>query len=553
MKKRTTEEFIELARQVHGDKYDYSKTVYVNKRSKVIITCPIHGDFEQNAHSHLNGRGCPKCGVRKSSKTRLTKTEKFIEKCRQKHGDKYSYDKVVFTKSRDKVIITCPIHGDFEQRASHHLSGQGCPKCCIEKRKNSVANLLERFNRIHNNFYQYNIVGSPRVKDKITIICPQHGPFLQTVGHHLRGEGCPECMKKKISISRKYTQEIFLKKANSIHNSYYTYRNDYTDSKTKIQIICPKHGVFTQTPDAHLQGQGCPHCGNNLSNAETEIFNMLSTLNPIQRERTILNGREIDIYLPSHKLGIEYHGLRWHTDFFGGKGRTYHLSKLNDCLYKGVNLIQIFEDEYMNNREIVLNKISHIVGLDNAKPKIFARKCVVHEITKDEAKEFLNRNHIQGFASASLYLGLKYEGSLIAVMTFLEESEGYWNLNRFATEITHNCIGAGGKLFKYFIRNYEFKEIKSFADRRWTINYDNNLYTKLGFENVGFTPANYTYYNPKVEKYKRFHKFGFRKQTLHKKYGLPLSMTESEMIKELGYDRIWDCGLIKYVYKQTNQ
>ena len=206
----------------------------------------------------------------------------------------------------------------------------------------------------------------------------------------------------------------------------------------------------------------------------------------------------------------------------------------------------------MNNREIVLNKISHIVGLDNTKPKIFARKCVAHEITKYEAKEFLNRNHIQGFASASLYLGLKYEGTLIAVMTFLEESEGYWNLNRFATEITHNCIGAGGKLFKYFIRNYEFKEIKSFADRRWTINYDNNLYTKLGFENVGFTPANYTYYNPKVEKYKRFHKFGFRKQTLHKKYGLPLSMTETEMIKELGYDRIWDCGLIKYVYKQTN-
>ena len=165
MKKRTTEEFIELARQVHGDKYDYSKTVYVNKRSKVIITCPIHGDFEQNAHSHLNGRGCPKCGVRKSSKTRLTKTEKFIEKCNQEHGDKYSYDKVVFTKSHDKVIITCPIHGDFEQRASHHLSGQGCPKCCIEKRKNSVANLLERFNRIHNNFYQYNIIGSPCVKD----------------------------------------------------------------------------------------------------------------------------------------------------------------------------------------------------------------------------------------------------------------------------------------------------------------------------------------------------------------------------------------------------
>ena len=490
MKKRTTEEFIELARQVHGDKYDYSKTVYVNKRSKVIITCPIHGDFEQNAHDHINGRGCPKCGKLSSSSSRTMERNEFIKKSNEIHDNKYDYSKTVYTKANDKVIITCPIHGDFEQRASHHLNGRGCPYCGINTR----------------------------------------------------------------SKKRKLKKEEILARFNAIHQNKYTYKDfTYQNISSKIEIFCKEHGFFKQRISEHLNGCGCPKCSNQKSQCEDEIFNMLSTLNPIQRERSILNGREIDIYLPSHKLGIEYHGLRWHTDFFGGKGRTYHLSKLNDCLYKGVNLIQIFEDEYMNNREIVLNKISHIVGLDNAKPKIFARKCVAHEITKDEAKEFLNRNHIQGFASASLYLGLKYEGSLIAVMTFLEESEGYWNLNRFATEIMHNCIGAGGKLFKYFIRNYKFKEIKSFADRRWTINYDNNLYTKLGFENVGFTPANYTYYNPKVEKFKRFHKFGFRKQTLHKKYGLPLSMSETEMIKELGYDRIWDCGLIKYVYKQTNQ
>lgn len=550
MKKRTTEEFIELAKQIHNGKYDYSKTVYVNKRTKVIITCPIHGDFEQIAHSHINGRGCPKCGAKKSSKTRLTKTEKFIRKCKQKHCGKYSYDKVIFTKSHNKVIITCPIHGDFEQRASHHLSGQGCPKCSIENRKNDTSKLIDRFKCIHNGFYQYECIGSPTVKDKIDIICPKHGKFRQTVSHHLSGEGCPECKKDKISLAQRYTQESFLKKANDKHMSFYQYGNDYVNSKTKIHIACPIHGDFWQTPDAHLQGQGCPHCGNNTSIAEGEIFNMLSDLHPIQRERSILDGREIDIYLPTHKLGIEYHGLRWHTDFFGGKGRKYHISKLNDCLDNGINLIQIFEDEYINHRDIVLNKISHIIGLDGTKPKIFARKCKVYEIMKDEAKDFLNKNHIQGFAGASLYLGLKYEDRLIAVMSFLEESTGYWNLNRFATDITHNCIGAGGKLFKYFIRNYNFNEIKSFADRRWTINYDNNLYTKLGFENVGFTPADYTYYNPKVEKYKRFHKFRFRKQTLHKKYGLPLIMTETEMIKELGYDRIWDCGLIKYVYKK---
>lgn len=124
-----------------------------------------------------------------------------------------------------------------------------------------------------------------------------------------------------------------------------------------------------------------------------------------------------------------------------------------------------------------------------------------------------------------------------------------WNLNRFVTDINYTCLGAGGKLFKYFISNYKCVEIKSFADRRWTTNPYNNLYTKIGFKFDSFTSPDYTYYNPKVEKYKRFHKFGFRKKILNKKYGLPLTMTETEMIKALGYDRIWDCGLIKYVYK----
>lgn len=487
MKKRTTEEFIELAKQIHGNKYDYSKTVYVNKRTKVIITCPIHGDFEQTSHDHLCGHGCKLCGKTNSSYSRTMTTKDFIKKSNEIHHDKYDYSKTVYTKANNKVIITCPTHGDFEQKASHHLDGRGCPHCGIdtrsEKRKIKKNELLNRFNNIHNNKYRY------------------------------------------VNIS-------------------------FQNTSSKIDIICPEHGIFKQIIGDHLRGCGCPKCSNQKSQCEDEIFNMLSDLRPIQHERSILDGREIDIYLPSHKLGIEYHGLRWHTDFFGGKGRKYHISKLNDCLDKGINLIQIFEDEYINHKEIVLNKITHIIGLDNTKPKIFARKCVVCEVTKDEAKEFLNKNHIQGFAGASLYLGLKYENKLIAVMSFLEESIGYWNLNRFATDITYNCIGAGGKLFKHFIRNYKFNEIKSFADRRWTINYNNNLYTKLGFENVGFTPAEYTYFNQKVDKYKRFHKFRFRKQTLHKKYGLPLTMTETEMIKELGYDRIWDCGLIKYVYKK---
>ena len=289
------------------------------------------------------------------------------------------------------------------------------------------------------------------------------------------------------------------------------------------------------------------------SKAEIEIIKMLKD-NGLDcgKNRSILNGKELDIYIPSKNVAIEYNGNKWHSEFFGHKDRHYHIDKLNGCNKKGISLIQIFEDEYELNKELVIDKIKHILHIDNNKESIFARKCSVKVIDKYIAEDFLNRNHIQGFASASLYLGLYYNTILVAVMSFIEEDSQMWNLNRFASNIKYNCVGAGGKLFKYFIKNYQFKEIKSFADRRWTINQNSNLYTKLGFSFVGFTKPVYTYYNQKVNHYKRFHRFGFRKQALTKRYNLPLEMTELEMIKELGYDRIWDCGLIKYVYKKED-
>ena len=286
------------------------------------------------------------------------------------------------------------------------------------------------------------------------------------------------------------------------------------------------------------------------SKAEKEILTMLKDSGiECGKNRFILDGKELDIFIPSKNIAIEYNGNKWHTEFFGNKDKHYHINKLNECNEKNVSLIQIFEDEYELNKEIVIDKLKHILHIEDNKEVIFARKCYVKVIDKYTSEIFLNKNHIQGFASASLYLGLYYNTTLVAVMSFIEEAEEMWNLNRFASNIDYHCVGVGGKLFKYFSKNYKFKEIKSFADRRWTINPNDNLYTKLGFKFVEFTKPDYTYYNPKIDRYKRFHKFGFRKQILSKRHNLPLEMTELEMTRELGYDRIWDCGLIKYVYK----
>lgn len=268
---------------------------------------------------------------------------------------------------------------------------------------------------------------------------------------------------------------------------------------------------------------------------EDDIADIIKPLEYEQNNRSILNGKEIDIYIPSLKLGIEYNGLRWHSEQFG-KDRNYHIGKLNECNEKGIKLIQIFEDEWINRKDIVISKIKHIANIDTNKKKIFARKCNVKEVNKEEAKDFLNKNHIQGYVGASVYLGLFYENELIGLMGFKKEKDGYWDLNRFATDNNYNCVGAGGKLFKYFVKNYDFKEIKSFADRRWTTNPTDNLYIKLGFEFVEFLKPDYRYFiGGDIE---RHHKFGFRKQILHKKYGLPLTMTENEMTKKLGFYKI---------------
>lgn len=273
-----------------------------------------------------------------------------------------------------------------------------------------------------------------------------------------------------------------------------------------------------------------------------------------KKNRSILNGKELDIFIPSKNLAIEFNGNKFHTEWFGGKTRQYHLQKTKMCNEKGIRLIHVFEDELYFSKEIVLNKIAHILGIQQDLPRIIARKCQIQEITRDIAEDFLNSFHIQGFDPSTHYYGAYFENKLIAVMSFLKSrnNENNWELTRFASDFNYICCGVGGKLFKHFIREHNPNLVKSFADRRWTVDKTHNIYTQLGFEFDGYISPDYRYYNPKIDKVRRFHKFGFRKQKLHKKYGLPLTMTESEMAKELGYDRIWDCGLFKFVWKRAD-
>lgn len=544
--RHTNEQFIADANKIHGGIYDYSKTQYHNAYTKVCIICPEHGEFWQTPHAHLNGQGCPKCnGVKKGN------TENFVKNARKVHGNKYDYSRVEYVNNRTKVCIICPEHGEFWQTPYKHLSGQGCPKC--SGKIYTWEGLVNEFNRIHGNKYTYKDSGIKTKQDKITISCPEHGEFIQQIQSHLSGKGCPKCAVKRTSEKLKLPYDEFVKRANLVHNNAYDYSNiEYKNLHDRILLSCKIHGDFTVTVEGHLSGCHCPACSNSTSNSENEIYEYVKKILPkekiIRRDSTLIPPKEIDIYIPSKKIGIEYNGLYWHSERFE-KDKNYHLKKTDLCKNIGINLIHIFEDEYINHKDIVLSKISHILGAENNKKKIYGRKCVVKNIGKDEAKNFLEENHIQGYAASSQYIGAFFNDTLIGVMTFKrEKDEGKWELNRCATDIKSVCCGVSGKMFKYFLKTYKPKQIKSFADRRWTLNEDENLYTKMGFITDGYVKPDYRYSSSKTG-LKRLHKFNFRKNILHRKYNLPIEMTENEMTETLGFYKVWDCGLIKYIWK----
>ena len=553
--------FIKKSKSIHGDKYNYSKVEYVNCDTKVCIICPEHGEFWQTPYIHTHGCGCPDCGRVKSNRNKSLTCSEFIEKANKVHGNKYDYSKTDYITNRIKVCIICPEHGEFWQEPSSHLMGRGCPKCALERKKNrfnlSTSEFIEKARLFHGDTYNYSKVNYVNAKTKVCIICPEHGEFWQEPFSHTIGCGCPKCGAKKIGEAKRLNTESFITNSNQIHCGKYDYSKvEYITSKEPVVIICPKHGEFQQTPDAHIHGSGCPCCANSMSSPENEISTFLvdeMRLEVKKRDRVVIKPMEIDLYLPQINIGIEYNGLYWHSEKFKDCN-THLLDKTLKCKDKGVRLIHIFEDEWLNKRDIVLSKIKHLCSMDGDLPKIFGRKTEIRKITKKEGNIFLDKFHIQGDGIASLYYGAFYQDKLIAVMSFKQNRKNHWELTRFASDYNYVYCGVGGKLFKHFINDQNPETVKSFADRRWTMDEENNLYTQIGFKFDQYIPPDYKYFiNGKCQ---RIHKFNLRKKNMLKHYGstydLNENMTEKEMATKIGFLRVYDCGLIKYIWKNKD-
>lgn len=352
MKRIDRSEFIKRSNFIHKSKYDYSLVEYKNNRTKVKIVCDIHGIFEQIPESHMKGHGCSKC-----ANNHNYNNSEFIEKIREIFGDKYKYNEIEYSSHVKKVKIICDTHGVISKYPQSLLKGSGCNKCESVNYKIDKDEFIRRAFEVHGKTYKYNEVEYVNDSTPIRIICDTHGIFEQSPNIHLSGHGCKYC-----SGRYRYSNEEFIEKSNFKHNCKYDYtRVDYKNAHTKVKIICKKHGEFSQKPNAHLIGNGCPSCKE--SKGELLIFKFLEE-NKIQynRQKTFKGCKYksllfFDFYIPSMNLCIEYDGEFHYLPIFGEKYLSETIKrdiiKNQYCLNNNIDLLRISYRDVDNISEIL--------------------------------------------------------------------------------------------------------------------------------------------------------------------------------------------------------
>lgn len=359
-KKLTLQYFIDRSEIIHNYKYDYSLSNYSGSNKKLIIKCKLHGDFLQTPACHLKGQGCKKCQY-DLLKTKFSHNLSiFIEKANLVHNYEFDYSDSHYINTDTKIKIFCKKHNlYFYQTPHNHLNGEKCKKCGLEnlinKQKISYADFFERAKHIHGDKYKYINQNIINVDTKIKIICSIHGEFLQTPWRHLLGNGCKKCANYYNAINRTKKIQDFITETNKIHNNLYDYSKSlYIKSSYKIEIICPKHNSFLQTPNNHLNGSGCPSCAHNVSKKERKWVNSFNNKNIIKNYSFVLNGKTIktDGFDPITNTIYEFNGDFWH-----GNPTVFSKDKINNVVKK------TFEELYLKtiNKERLLKEAGYNV------------------------------------------------------------------------------------------------------------------------------------------------------------------------------------------------
>jgi len=426
----------------------------------------------------------------------------------------------------------------------------------------SLESFISASTVCHNGRYTYQNAVYAGAHTRLKVTCAVHGDFLQNPTNHTQGKGCPKCKHVALGLRSVGTTASFVDAAQKLWGDRWEYGAvQYVGSHLHVSIVCKEHGAFLQTPTNHLSGKSaCTKCNHMQSSGEDAVFSLLSNYTTaIQRDRTILKPRELDIYLPEKKLAIEYSGMYWHSHFNAvdeKKDKLKHYQKYMDCKAQGIRLLTIYETEWAEREPALRRLLRNAVG--KGRGKLMARKCALRKVPTPEARIFYEKYHPQGGAGGGEHYGLYWNQKLVACMRFAfgnnDRGTGAktptWTLGRYATRVT--VAGAASRLFKAFLDEFKPQAVKSFSDNRY---FEGGMYAQLGFTLEEDVVPDYQVWSPKVGLKPKPH---YQRRVLPKRlleHGMDEvfapetdARTEAEMTYFMGAGRIYDCGKKKWLW-----
>lgn len=397
-KKKTDEDVINSFNKIWKGEYDYSKFHFVNAKTKSCVVCKKHGEFWTTPERHLRGCGCKKCAIEKHSRE-----AEFYDNAIKKYGEGYDYSESIYTGFYKGIDILCKKHGKFRTTPYRHLNGKGCPICekekkleekkhlketlKEEKRKEREREIINKCIIIHKNKYSYEKCHFVNYNTKFIVTCPEHGDFLVLPGNHLNGKGCPKC------VGKGRTDVDVINDFKKIHGEEYIYdKMHYINAKTKVCIICRKHGEFWLTPNKHLGGRGCPICNESLLEKNTRDYFNKNGIKFIARatkkDFSWIGLQHLDFYLPDYNVAIECQGpqhLQKGKYYFGYedvekqfiKQLKLDIEKFKKCDYNGLKLFYLLPKSFENKNiekepifEGIYNEKNTFYSINKFKEKI---------------------------------------------------------------------------------------------------------------------------------------------------------------------------------------
>lgn len=508
---------------VEQEGYALLSTEYVNSQSKLAMQCSQGHQFLVSFSNFKNrGSRCPVCAGNQPL------TIKQVRKAIQEAGHALLSKQYISTHR--KLQIACDQGHQYEITFANFQSGGRCPYCA--KKKVSLEQVKTYVESFGGTLLSDRYVGH---HEPLEIRCRNAHTHTTTWRNLNQSKelGCRQCIAADQALDIETVRRFVADEGHELTSK------TYINAHHKMKIKCPKGHLYQCTWNKFYGGCRCPKCGTSQSHAEKEIIQLYSNTKHIEKDRSEISPYELDLFFPDQNVAIEYCGLYWHsTAAPNSHPSSYHRNKLDMCIKKDIRLLTIFEDEWLNHKEICKSRINNALGI--TEHVIYGRNTTAKEITKQQAKVFLQKTHLQGYGGCKKAFGLfdKHD-KLISVMTWSAPSRAHTakgkkilEMKRFASDLDTRVIGGASKLLKLglqFAADHQYEYVKSYCDLRWGTGV---LYQKLGFHKTHETK-----YTPHYTDCRR--RFRNQKLAQNKKQ---TGKTEAEVASENKLYKIYDCG-----------